>query len=193
VERLGDLVPDAAPADLATMAAPIDFLGVNNYSRMVVRAGKDGGRPQRVTMPDAEHTDMGWEVYPDGLYELLVRLRDDYDPPAIYITENGAAFSDVRGHDGRVRDPERLSYLERHVDAVGRAIAGGVAVKGYFVWSFLDNFEWAYGYSKRFGLVYVDYPTLERVPKDSFWWYRDFIARTRKAPTTAPAGAAGVR
>jgi beta-glucosidase len=192
-DRFGDLVPQAAPADLTTMAAPIDFLGVNNYSRTVVRANADGSRPDIVSVPDAEHTEMGWEVYPEGLYELLVRLRDDYDPPAIHITENGAAFGDVRRHDGRVGDPERQSYIERHVDAVGRAVAGGVPVKAYFVWSFLDNFEWAHGYSKRFGLVYVDYPTLERIPKDSFEWYRDFIAATRAAPKPAPAGAAGVR
>ena len=92
------------------------------------------------------------------------------------MTENGAAFPDVRVHDGRVHDPERVAYLASHVDAVARAIADGAPVKGYFVWSLLDNFEWAYGYAKRFGIVYVDYPTLERVPKDSFYWYRDFIA-----------------
>jgi beta-glucosidase len=130
---------------------------------------------------------MGWEIYPDGLYQLLTRLRDDYGPAAIYITENGAAFGDIRGHDGQVHDPERRSYIASHVDAVGRAAEEDVPVKGYFVWSLLDNFEWAFGYSKRFGIVYVDFPTLERVPKDSFHWYRDFIAGRRAA---APAGTA---
>ena len=103
------------------------------------------------------------------------------------MTENGAAFGDVRGHDGRVHDPERIAYLAVAHRAVARAIDAGVPVKGYFVWSFLDNFEWAYGYSKRFGLVYVDYPTLERVPKDSFYWYRDLIASRHDAPRPAPA------
>jgi beta-glucosidase len=119
---------------------------------------------------------MGWEVYPEGLYRLLVRLRGEYGPKSIYITENGAAFADVRSHDGDVNDLERIAYLDSHLDAVGRAIDAGVPVDGYFVWSLLDNFEWALGYSKRFGIVYVDYPTLERVPKSSYYWYRDLIA-----------------
>jgi beta-glucosidase len=132
---------------------------------------------------------MGWEVYPDGLRRLLVRLQQEYEPPAIYITENGAAFGDVRLHDGRVHDPERTSYLETHIDAVSSAVAAGVPVRGYFVWSLLDNFEWAEGFSKRLGIVYVDYPTLERVPKDSFYWYRDFITSMRGAPRPSPIAA----
>jgi beta-glucosidase len=105
------------------------------------------------------------------------------------VTEYGAAFSVVRVHDGRVHDPERTAYIESYVASVERAIADGAPVKGYFVWSFLDNFEWAYGYSKRFGIVYVDYPTLERVPKDSFYWYRDFIASRRGSPRPSPIAA----
>jgi beta-glucosidase len=170
--------------DLEAIAAPIDFLGVNNYFRFVVGAGDDG--PRFVANPEAQHTDMGWEVHPDGLYRLLVRIARDYAPPAIYVTENGAAFGDVRVHDGAVHDPERIAYLDGHIDAVGRAAAEGAPVKGYFVWSFLDNFEWGHGYSKRFGVVYVDYPTLERVPKDSFYWYRDLIAAQRGAPRPSP-------
>jgi beta-glucosidase len=122
---------------------------------------------------------MQWEIYPDGLYDALVRVRDEYGPPPIYITENGAAFGDVRGHDGEVHDPERQAYLDEHVAAAGRAVEAGVPVAGYFVWSLLDNFEWAFGYARRFGIVYVDYPTLERVPKASFHWYRDVIAAHR--------------
>ena len=141
----------------------------------------------RVPNPDAQHTAIGWEVFPDGLHRLLVRVAEDYAPPAIYVTENGAAFGDVRVHDGAVHDPERTAYLEAYIDAMSRAIADGAPVKGYFVWSFLDNFEWAHGYSKRFGLVYVDYPTLERVPKDSFYWYRDFLLSRRGAPSPSPA------
>jgi beta-glucosidase len=179
LEAWGDTAPVPHDGDLKTMSAPIDFLGVNTYSRMVVRANPEGGRPIYVRQADAPHSDMGWEIYPEGLHDLLVRLRDDYEPPAVYITENGAAFADVRVHDGSVSDPERREYLETHIDAVGRAIEKGVPMKGYFVWSLLDNFEWAEGYSKRFGIVYVDYPTLERVPKQSFHWYREFIAAQR--------------
>jgi beta-glucosidase len=166
--------------DLDAISTPIDFLGVNNYFRFLVGAGADGPKMER--NPEAPYTDMGWEVYPEGLRQLLVRVTEDYSPAAIYITENGAAFSDVRSHDGRVHDIERTSYLESYIGAVGQAIADGSPVKGYFVWSLLDNFEWAEGYSKRFGIVYVDYPTLERVPKDSFYWYRDLLASRRGAP-----------
>ncbi len=174
--------------DLETIAAPLDFLGINNYHRAIVSAGPEG--PQGIHNPAAQYTDMGWEVYPDGLNRLLVRVAADYAPPAIYVTENGAAFPDVRTHDGRVRDPERTDYIASYLEAVSRAIADGAPVKGYFVWSLLDNFEWAYGYSKRFGIVYVDYPTLERVPKDSFYWYRDFIASRRDSPRPSPLAAA---
>jgi beta-glucosidase len=178
------LAPVLQDGDLETISVPIDFLGVNNYFRFVVGAGPNG--PQFVANPEAQHTDMGWEVHPDGLYKLLARVANDYAPPAIYVTENGAAFGDVRVHDGAVHDPERTAYLDTYIDAVGRAAAEGAPVKGYFVWSFLDNFEWGHGYSKRFGIVYIDYPTLERVPKDSFYWYRDLIAANRGAPKPSP-------
>jgi beta-glucosidase len=188
LERNELVAPVLQDGDLDTISAPIDFLGVNNYFRFIVAAGVDG--PQMARNPEAEHTDMDWEVYPDGLHRLLVRVAKDYSPPAIYITENGAAFGDVRVHDGHVHDVERTSYLETYIGAVGRAIADGSPVKGYFVWSLLDNFEWAMGYSKRFGIVYIDYPTLERVPKDSFYWYRDLIASRRGAPRPSPLAAA---
>jgi beta-glucosidase len=180
LERNVLVAPVLRDGDLETISAPLDFLGVNNYSRFIVAAGGDG--PRMVANPDAQHTEMGWEVYPDGLHDVLVRVARDYEPAAIYITENGAAFGDVRVHDGRVHDLERTAFLEGYVGAVGQAIAGGAPVKGYFVWSLLDNFEWAEGYSKRFGIVYIDYPTLERVPKDSFYWYRDLLASRRGAP-----------
>ena len=138
-------------------------------------------------MPDSDYTDMGWEVSPEGLYDLLVTLRDDYGPQAIYVTENGAAFGDLRAHDGSVRDPERQDYLAEHIRVIGRAVAAGVPIAGYFVWSFLDNFEWAHGYSKRFGIVYVDYPTLARIPKSSYYWYRDFIAKATQASLPSAA------
>ncbi len=172
---------------METIAAPIDFLGVNNYFRFVVTAAEDG--PKLIKPPESTLTDMGWEVYPDGLRRLLIGLAENYAPQAIYITENGAAFGDVRVHDGRVHDPERTEFLQTHIGAVSDALAAGVPIRGYFVWSLLDNFEWAEGYSKRFGIVYVDYPTLERIPKDSFYWYRDFIASRRGAPKPSPLAA----
>ena len=174
LERNATVARFVRDGDLEAISAPLDFLGVNNYFRFVVSAGAEA--PEIVRDPEAQQTDMGWEVYPDGLHRLLVRVASQYAPPAIYVTENGAAFGDVRVHDGRVHDPERTAYLESHIAAVGRAVADGAPVSGYFVWSLLDNFEWAHGYSKRFGIVYVDYPTQERVPKDSFYRYRDLIA-----------------
>jgi beta-glucosidase len=188
LERNELVAPLVLDGDLDTMSVPLDFLGINNYSRFIVAAGADG--PRVVPNPDAQHTDMGWEVYPDGLHDVLVRVAREYEPAAIYVTENGAAFPDVRVHDGHVHDLERTAYLESYIAAVGRAIAADAPVKGYFVWSLLDNFEWAFGYSKRFGIVYIDFPTLERVPKDSFYWYRDLIASGRGAPRPSPIVAA---
>ena len=182
------VAPHVRGGDLEAISAPLDFLGVNNYSRFIVAAGTNG--PRLVGNPDAQHTDMGWEVYPDGLHDVLVRVARDYEVPAIYVTENGAAFPDVRVHDGAVHDVERTAYLESYIGAVSRAVADGAPVKGYFVWSLLDNFEWAFGYSKRFGLVYIDFPTLERVPKDSFYWYRDLLGSRRDAPRPSPIAAA---
>ena len=162
-------------SEMETIATPIDFLGVNYYSRAVVRMGP-GGRPAQ-TRPAGEYTAMGWEVYPQGLYDLLTRLTRDYHPPALYVTENGAAFADAPGPDGAVHDPRRVAYLEAHVEQAARAVAAGVPLRGYFVWSLLDNWEWAEGYTKRFGLVYVDYTTQARTIKDSGHWYSRFIAR----------------
>ena len=124
-------------------------------------------------------TDMGWEVFPQGLTELLLRLHRDYRLPPIYITECGAACRD-RLDDGRVHDEARIDFIRQHIAAVERAVDAGVDVRGLFVWSLLDNFEWAHGYRKRFGLVYVDYPTQRRVPKDSALWYREFIASRKQ-------------
>ena len=182
LERLAPVAPPVQTGDLEAIAVPIDFLGVNYYQRRVVARAADGG--WRLVHQDGSlHTDMGWEVSPNALFDLMRRLRDEYAPAAIVVTENGASFSDARGHDGRVRDPERRDYVAAHLDALGRAIAAGVPVEGYFAWSLLDNFEWAHGYARRFGLVYVDYATLERVPKSSFYWYRDHIARvTSRVP-----------
>ena len=180
LEAWAENMPEIHDGDLETISTPIDFLGVNNYTSPLVAAGADGGRSQIVRRNDVDRTDMGWEVVPDGLHDLLVRVDREYGPQAIYVTENGAAYADVRGHDGHVDDTERQAYLAAYIDAAGRAIADGVPLRGYFTWSLLDNFEWAWGYWKRFGLVYIDYATLERVPKGSFYWYRDYIASQRK-------------
>jgi len=179
LERFGPLLPRVEPGDLETISQPLDFLGVNYYRRHLVRADAETGRPAVVAPAAGEVTGMGWEVYPDALRELLLRLRDEYATPPLYITENGAAFADARSN-GHVDDPRRTSYIARHVDAVARALDEGVPIAGYFVWSLLDNFEWSQGYSQRFGIVYVDFETLERVPKASFRWYRDFIAGQRR-------------
>jgi len=180
--------PAVEDGDLGAIARPLDFLGVNYYSRFTVAA--DPG-PQGLTPvpppPDAELTEMGWEVYPQGLTDLLLRLERDYDLPPLFITENGAAYPDVMGADGRVEDADRVRFLERHVGALADAIARGVDVRGYFAWSLLDNFEWSHGYGKRFGLVHVDYGTQARTPKRSALWYADLIARQRAAATDTPS------
>jgi len=180
LEQYADILPTVVDGDMQTIAAPLDFLGVNYYTRSIIRAGSNGTAPTAVPADGAEHTEMDWEVYPDGLSDLLLRLRDDYELPPLYITENGAAFPDAR-QNGSVPDTQRVSYLDRHLGALAHAIEQGVAVRGYFVWSLLDNFEWAFGYTRRFGIVYVDFQTLERVPKASYDWYRDFIAAQRGA------------
>ena len=164
------------PGDLESIAVPFDFVGVNYYTRSVVRSdvlSEEENEPVTV-LPNDEHTEMGWEVFPEGLYLTLGRLHFDYAFPSIYITENGAAYQD-RVVDGKVGDPQRLSYIQRHLQQVHRAIQAGVPVKGYFVWSLMDNFEWAHGYTKRFGLIYVDYETRQRIPKSSAKWYTQVI------------------
>ena len=176
LEHFARIAPPVRDGDLAAVSAPLDFVGMNNYSRSLVRSGP-GGEPLEVRSPSGRLTDMGWEVYPDALYEVLMRLHREYAAPSLYVTENGAAFADVRTHDGRIHDVERLRYLTDNVDSALRAAKDGAPLRGYFVWSLLDNFEWALGYSKRFGIVYVDYPTQERVPKDSFYGFRDLIRR----------------
>lgn len=193
-EALGLLAPIEPPVrdgDMAALAPPLDWIGINNYSRTLVRADPAGGAPLEVRAPEGQLTEMGWEVYPAALHDLLVRVHRDYAPAEIYVTENGAAFGDVRGHDGHVHDPERIEYLSGYLGAVAQAIAEGVPVRGYFVWSLLDNFEWSLGYGRRFGLIYVDYPTLERVPKDSFDWYRNLIESSRTVPDAGDPSQSG--
>jgi beta-glucosidase len=191
LEDLGGLggLDRAGEADLAAIAAPLDLLGVNYYRRWVVAARPErprlGGPPSpwvaagdvEFVASDRPRTALGWEIDPSGLDELLLRLHRDYPSLPLFVTENGAAFEDVPDDRGQVRDQARIRFLDGHLRAAHRAIRGGVDLRGYFVWSLLDNFEWAEGYSKRFGIVYVDFPTQRRLPKDSARWYRDTIAR----------------
>jgi len=121
-------------------------------------------------------TERGWEIYPNGLYDVLIRLRKDYGNPVLYVTENGAAFEDNVIKDGNVQDDDRIVFLRDHLMSAYRAIQDGVRLKGYSVWTIIDNFEWAEGYSERFGLVHTDYQTLKRTPKKSFYWYKQAIA-----------------
>ncbi|TDE36935.1 GH1 family beta-glucosidase [Actinomadura sp. 6K520] len=183
-----------ADADLAVIGTPIDQLGINYYSRHTV-AGTPGEAAQTASSPFSTHspwvgsdhvrfvpagrpvTGMGWEIDADGLHEVLTRVHRDYPEVPLYITENGAGYDETPDGDGTVQDEGRIAYLDGHLRACHRAIADGVPLRGYFTWSLLDNFEWAWGYSKRFGLVHVDYATQRRVPKDSARWYAGVIRR----------------
>jgi beta-glucosidase len=171
--------------DLAQISRPIDALGLNYYRRHHVRhePGASASPSPWPGSPDVAFieatgspTSNGWAVEPDGLYECLVRLDADYDPPPLYIHESGGAFPDHLSADGRVHDSDRVAYLDAHVRACHDALAAGVDLRGFFVWSLLDNFEWAEGYSQRFGIVHVDFATQERVPKDSALWYRGVLS-----------------
>lgn len=174
-EALGVPPPPMADGDLRTISQPLDFLGVNYYSRTLIHGRPDGGYDEVSHIAGAHYTAMRWEVFPEGLATLLQRVHHDYAPARILITENGSAYDDQVGADGSVLDPERLAYFERHIDAVGAALRAGVPIHGYFAWSLMDNFEWAEGYRRRFGMVYVDYPTQRRTIKSSGAWYREHI------------------
>jgi beta-glucosidase len=177
-EGYGPDVPDVRVGDMTQISQPIDTLGINYYTRGVVRSDPTRPFPHAVDMPQpgSRYTAMGWEVAPQGLHDILTRLHADYEPKDLYVAENGAAFDDVPAPGPVVHDPERREYLAAHLEAVGRAVASGVPLSGYMAWSLLDNFEWGWGYTRRFGIVHVDYPTQRRTPKSSALWYRDFIA-----------------
>ena len=174
LDHLGADAPQVQGGDLRDIATPMDFLGINYYARSVVSAS---GAWDVKTSGHAL-TDMGWEVYPDGLTELLLRLTRDWKVPPLYVMENGAAFKDTL-NEGQVQDVERTDYIARHIAAVGQAMRQGAPMAGYMVWSLLDNFEWASGYAKRFGIVHVDYATQQRTLKDSALWYRGFLRQQR--------------
>lgn len=202
-DDIGVPPPPIESDDLAAISAPIDFLGVNYYSRLLIRGGDPQSPQQRAALsyfdgqivgPSAgsAYTDIGWEIYPEGLADMLLRLQNDYSPRAIAITENGAAFNDMWDGSAHVHDTRREVYLREHIQAMAVAMLLGVPVEGYFAWSLMDNFEWAEGYSKRFGIAYVDYPSQRRIVKDSGHWYARFLAAHRAHPQKAPH-IAGIR
>ncbi|MBP2299867.1 GH1 family beta-glucosidase [Azospirillum picis] len=164
------------PGDEEAIRHPVDLLGVNYYSRMTIR--REAGRPFDAGWGDPRcrrRTDMGWPVQPEGLCDLLTELRTGYGNPAVMITENGCACDDVVTPDGQIHDADRVLFLHEHLESVARALADGCNVKGYLCWSLLDNFAWAEGLSKRFGIVRVDYDTLKRTPKDSYRYLAEVV------------------
>ncbi|CAM3496953.1 GH1 family beta-glucosidase [Nocardioides zeicaulis] len=212
LEDTGEMTFDGRPwtdavrdGDLETISAPIDVLGVNHYHGDAVSGhphtdvvGADADGPDRVPLsafPGSEHvtfpsrglplTDMGWEIQPDGLRRLLVRLHEDYPGIPLHLTETGAAYPDAPDDDGEVRDPRRIDFLDSYLRAVHAAIDEGADVRGFFQWSLMDNFEWAFGYAKRFGIVHVDYETQVRTPKASAYWYAG-VARSGVLPARDP-------
>ncbi|MEX1336124.1 MAG: GH1 family beta-glucosidase [Candidatus Limnocylindrales bacterium] len=187
-ERVLDLYRDHGletliePGDEALVASPMDFLALNHYQRvMVSHDPQDTHLGARGVPAEPATTSLGWSVTPDAFRDVLLRVHREYPPIPLYVTENGAAFDDRVGDDGQVTDAERVDYLRGYLGAAAEAIGAGVDLRGYFAWSLMDNFEWGEGYRSRFGLVYVDYHTQERIPKASARWYRDLITRHRSS------------
>lgn len=179
--------PDVIEGDMDIIKAKPDFLAINYYTRYLVRAVRSKGKLSWKGIPVKErgnsYSSMGWEVYPEGLYNTLLRLKKEYAGTPVYITENGFAFEDKISDNGTIEDDYRVDYLRRHIDICGKALAEGVNLKGYFVWSLLDNLEWETGWGQRFGIIYTDYKTLNRTVKKSGLWYRDFIASATSKKT----------
>jgi beta-glucosidase len=187
--------PPVRDGDLDIISAPMDYLGINYYFRAIVEAASDSlGGYRQLPVAGAATTAMGWEIRPQGLHDILLRVHTDYQPASIFVTESGCAVEDTVAADGTIDDPERISYLESHLVACQDAISKGVPVHGYYAWSLLDNFEWSFGYDKRFGLAYVDYRTQQRTIKSSGRRYAEIIAAHRTAngghAVAAPAGPA---
>lgn len=180
--------PPIEPGDMEVISAPLEFLGINYYSRLLLRPrqrmGTPGASPRSyehvVPVPGASYTETAWEIYPDGLEDVLLRVQHDYHPPLILVTENGAAFDDQWDGRNEVVDQRRVQYLQEHIYHLEKALKQGVAIGGYFIWSLIDNYEWIDGYSKRFGIVYVDYTTQKRIVKQSGRWYAALIDEQRQ-------------
>lgn len=169
-----DWAPEIQPGDLEIIHQPLDFLGVNYYTRLTYSAPKSNDEFYFEHEHLYPRTDIGWEIYPKALTELLVSLNEKYQLPPVFITENGASIADTI-EDGVVNDVDRVAYYHSHLNAVNDAITQGVDIQGYFAWSLMDNFEWAEGYLKRFGIVYVDYETQKRTIKQSGYAYKELI------------------
>ncbi|HEX5938790.1 MAG TPA: GH1 family beta-glucosidase [Dehalococcoidia bacterium] len=174
LERIG-----VEAGDMELLKTDLDFVGINLYTRAVV--AHDEGEMQRglreVRDPNAPRTEMGWEVYPDSLYSMIKRIARDYPGIPLYITENGCSYGDAPDENGLVKDERRIEYYRGYIEGVARAMSEGAPVKGYFAWTLMDNFEWTFGYSQRFGLIYVDHDSQQRTIKQSGYWYRDLIAK----------------
>ncbi|MAS35690.1 MAG: beta-glucosidase [Anaerolineaceae bacterium] len=176
VDWLGDTLDGIDLEAVKVAAVPTDFMGINYYTRNMFAHDDTGDFKTRTVHPDHDrYTKMNWEIYPEGLTKLLVQVTEEYSPNKLYITENGAAFDDPAPINGVVEDTDRVDYLKAHFEAGSAAIAQGVPLAGYFVWSFMDNFEWAWGYTRRFGIVHVDYATQARVPKRSALLLQEMI------------------
>lgn len=166
--------------DMSIISYPMDFLGINYYSRNIIKDAEEENilETKEVKVDDSQYTEMGWEVYPQGIYNVLERVNNEYSELPLYITENGAAFPDKLTENGKVDDQDRINYLREHIKKAHQAVQDGIPLKGYYVWSIMDNFEWAYGYSKRFGLIFVDYKdNQKRYLKESAKWYKKVIER----------------
>ncbi len=182
-EQMAVNPPPIQEGDLETISAPLDFLGVNNYSRILIRGAQTQPLADRcegvAPIPNACYTDMGWEIYAQGLRDLLVDVAHTYPVGKLYVTENGAAFPDSWDGGDTVSDERRVSYLRSYITACAEAIEQGVPLRGYFLWSLMDNFEWSEGYARRFGIVYIDYPTQRRIIKESGYWYAALLKAFR--------------
>ncbi len=176
-DMFGEAWPAMAAEEVSRLREPIDFVGINYYLRIVVRDDPFAGPPRArvVSPPNCPRTALGWEIYPQGLADTLEWVRSRYGDLPLYVTENGAAFDDIPQPNGSVNDGERVQYIKEHLEAAGQALRAGINLRGYFVWSLFDNFEWQHGYSKRFGIVRVDYPTQRRIPKASARFYSQVI------------------
>ena len=181
LEWVGASAPKIQPGDLETIHQPLDFLGMNHYFTTSVRHSAHGGllktEQQQLTSPSLGYTDVGWGIYPSGIRAVLQRVKSDIGDLPVYITENGCAIQDEPAANGYVEDRQRVNYLRLHLIELHKAIQEGVNLRGYFIWSLMDNFEWASGYRPRFGIIRVDYSTQRRIPKLSAHWYQNVIAQ----------------
>lgn len=174
MKKFAEYLPEITEEDMKLIHQPLDFMGQNIYNGYYVRRGEDGSIEDVKRPVGYAKTAVNWPVTPECLYWGCKFLYERYQMP-IYITENGMSCHDVVSLDGKVHDPNRIDFLERYLAAIQKAIEEGVDIKGYFEWTFLDNFEWTHGYNERFGLVYVDFATQKRIPKDSAYWYKEVM------------------